>query len=302
MEEFRLRSIDEFNEDFVRELQAEIAARPQYQSAETTASTMVPEVITEETQQEDIQQPIGDVYTPEAITEADTPAFGEEYIPSGKKELSKGAKALKIISIVMLVANIVVFLIGCFVSVFIDNKGFAIAGRTFNTMADDIELSNTEGQKTALAKGDMVIGKKYAVYEPGMYVIVSASNESGCKIVKVNETTGEGANAYINTSDPTSAFGERKDYSADQVYGNITTYMPKFGSIIHYAIDNAILFIILFTLIAAFWFAGIIFVEKVCAKKSLEEEAEMPTGIEAVYGDAPAQQAEENPEEIKFDF
>ena len=105
--------------------------------------------------------------------------YGEAKIDGEPKKNKKsgGILAGKIISIIMLCVTVVTFILGCFVTIFLDNSGTNIGGICFNTMSHDIEA-------LGVSEGDLIISKKCDVteYAHGNLIAVPASGMSGCDI------------------------------------------------------------------------------------------------------------------------
>jgi len=279
MDEFKLRSIEEFDSDFAEESKASAG---QKETAPVKA-TLIPEVNPgEETGKVEITT----LYQAESMSDnPDMPLvinrFGEE-----EPEVSKPAKAksgpgkiiAKIAVICALALTVAVFLLGCFVSVFLDNNGSDLKGYTFNTLASQTSLSNT-----TLKKGDLIIAKKVTGggYQDGAYVAVptalvkeNGEQVKGCDIVVATGSVQVGDNLQITTRRPGDAFGAVATYASSATYGQVDRYIPGIGGIVSFAMDNAILVCALFLMLAALFICLLVLIDKVGGKKKSEDEPE----------------------------
>lgn len=299
MEQFKLKSIEEFDVDFVAMLneQAEAKEEPQAQN-ETVISVSDGEESAENSYfkktatdfnvepefvpapQEEVVKtprplvPIGQnsAYSPvgapaESISEDD---FGEnEDEKSAKEKSSAGALAGRIITIVLLAATIVVFVLGCFVTVFLDNGGSDIGGFTLNTISADV--IDTAGEKI-LSKGDLIIAKKVEPNEytsGSMIAVPSAFEEGRCDVHIVNSVNSYySENAEISTTDITSSQSYVATVMAAESYGVVNSYIPVLGGLLHFAMDNIILVCVLFVLLAALWCLILVLIENKKPKKN----------------------------------
>lgn len=183
--------------------------------------------------------------------------YGETEVEDAPKKKSKGALAGKIASIVLLSATVVVFVLGCFVSVFLDNGGSNIGGICFNTMSNDINVVGV----SPVSKGDLIISKKVDEYTVGdMIAVPSASN--GCDIYIVNSITPGFGEDQLVASDITNGSHLPCTVSESTCYGVVNSYIPAVGGLISFAMENAILVCILFVLLAAFWCLLLVLLEK----------------------------------------
>ncbi|MEE1139328.1 MAG: hypothetical protein U0M02_12690 [Acutalibacteraceae bacterium] len=299
MEQFKLKSIEEFDIDFVAMLneQAESEEEPQVQtetvipvsddeeSAENnyfkktaTDFNVEPEFVP--APQEEVVKtprpliPIGQnsAYSPvgapaEPISEDD---FGDDEDEKPVKEKS-GAGALvgRIVAIVLLAATIVVFVLGCFVTVFLDNGGSDIGGFTLNTISADV--IDSAGDKI-LSKGDLVIAKKVEPNEytsGSMIAVPSAFEEGRCDVHIVNSINSYySENAEISTTDITSSQSYIATVMASESFGVVNSYIPVLGGLLHFAMDNIILVCVLFVLLAALWCLILVLIENKKPKKN----------------------------------
>lgn len=274
MEQFKLKSIDEFDAEFASLIgmaapKEEIKAEPE--EKKTGFEINIPnetEAAPAEAPQEKEEKKPFSLF--DGIDEDDD----EEEAPKAKS--SKGALAGKIIAIIMLAVTVVVFVLGCFVSVFLDNNGVAIAGTTLNTMAADNEKLN-------ISKGSLVPGKILAddAYAVGDIVAVPTSTGDGVELLQIINIQLYTEDAVFTVND-VNGYGS-SEISSDYCYGKVTNYMPGVASIINFATSNAILVCILFVLLAALWCLVLVLIEK--------------SGAKAV--EAAEENAEENPEEEK---
>lgn len=181
-----------------------------------------------------------------------------------KNNGTKGFLAAKIICIIMLVVTLLVFIGGCFISIFLNNDGVDLNGVCFNTLAADTKLS-----KEKLREGDLIISKKADFDElkdslnKPIALPVEGVDNVGCKIEYIYSVSNIIEDeASILTYDP-----ETKEISAekkvgDLTYGIVTDYVPFIGGVLAFALNNAILVCILFVLMAAFWCLLMILIEK----------------------------------------
>ncbi len=300
MEQFKLKSIDELDLEFVNKTKAQA----QTPNITEQKASLIPEISKKEPVKRSdetigahyFQKPAqatdeNTVYTPKT---ADAPKkarplvpIGQStpsYVPAGtapktaeenldfstgnygeakvekqpKKKSSGGVMAGKIISIVLLVATIVTFVLGCFVTIFLDNNGSNIGGVCFNTMGQDIE-------SLGVSQGDLIISKKVEIseYLSGELIAVPASNFEGCDIQSINSVSTFSTNdAQITTTAMSNGVGYQSSVMASSCYGIVSSYIPSLGSLLGFAMDNAILVCILFILLAAFWCLLLVLIEK----------------------------------------
>lgn len=178
------------------------------------------------------------------------------------KKASKGVFAGKIISIVLLCATIVVFLLGCFVTVFLDNNGTDIGGYCFNTMGQDIV-------DAGVSKGDLIISKKLEAseYAVGDFIVVPSSYFEGCDIQKISYIAPYSTESVqITTNALSGNGGYNNNVTSANCYGKISSFIPALGGLLSFAMENAILVCILFVLLAAFWCLLLVLLEKSSAK------------------------------------
>ncbi|MBR4858402.1 MAG: hypothetical protein IKU08_04375 [Clostridia bacterium] len=299
MEQFKLKSIEEFDFDFVAMLneQAKAAAEPQIQTEEV-ASVSGNEELSENSYfkknaadfnvepefvpapQEEVVKtprplvPIGQnsAYSPvgapaEPISEDDFGNEDDDEKPA-KQKSGAGALAGRIIAIILLAATIIVFVLGCFVTVFLDNGGSDIGGYTLNTISTDVVDSSGD---TILSKGDLVIAQKVEPNEytsGSMIAVPSAFEEGKCDVHIVNGVNSYySENAEISTTDITSSQFNVATVMAAECYGVVNSYIPVLGGLLHFAMDNIILVCVLFVLLAALWCLILVLIENKKPKK-----------------------------------
>ncbi len=305
MDQFKLKNIDEFDLDFIEMLNAENQSKtePEQDSIQPefnfndeseaqdeaaeggyfkkTASDFDVEPEFDPAPQEEVVKtprplvPIGQnsAYSPvgapaEPIYEED---FGndEDNEKPAKEKSGAGALVGRIISIILLAATIVVFVLGCFVTVFLDNNGSDIGGYCLNTMSADVIDSN--GDKI-VSKGDLIISTKVEPneYTPGAMIAVPSAYEEGrCDIHIVNSVNSYySENAEISTTDITSSQSYSATVMAAESYGIVNSYIPVLGGLLHFAMDNVVLVCILFVLLAALWCLILVLIENKKPKKN----------------------------------
>lgn len=205
--------------------------------------------------------PVGAVEQPqeEEVLDFSDANYGEAKIEDENKKVKKsgGILAGKIISIIMLCATVVTFILGCFVTIFLDNGGTDIGGICFNTMSHDIEA-------LGVSEGDLIISKKCDVneYAQGNLIAIPASGLSGCDIQTITSVSVFSEDNASFTVSPVSSAGYPYTVQASSCYGVISSYIPALGGILSFAMDNAILVCILFVLLSAFWCLILVLMER----------------------------------------
>lgn len=307
MEQFKIKSIEEFDLDFITMLNEQSKAsaesepedllsadlsldKPEEQDNEMpveggyfkkTASDFNVEPEFDPAPRDEVVKtprplvPIGQnsAYSPvgapaEPIYEED---FGDndEEEKSTKEKSGAGALVGRIISIILLASTIVVFVLGCFVTVFLDNSGSDIGGFCLNTMSADVIDSN--GEKI-VSKGDLIISKKVDANEytsGAMIAVPSASVNERCDIHIVNSVNSYySENAEISTTDITSPQHYTATIMSSDSYGTVNSYVPVLGGLLHFAMDNVILVCVLFVLLAALWCLILVLIENKRPKKN----------------------------------
>jgi len=275
MDEFKLRSIDDFDNDFITSVR-EPKADAQPVNQEQPKPSLIPEYnpSAAPVQNPAIQDPL---YTPERMSDAPVEPFDiDADEPEEKAEKPKaGAGALigKIAAIALLVATVVVFVCGCFLTVFLDNKGSAIFGNTLNTLAADTTINGT-----TIKKGSLIIGvvKDGVDDSAGNHLVVPTTIQAakGCDIVTINEVKAEepgAGKAYVTSrpGTPTTAV-----YTKDSSYGIVNIYVPALGGLLSFAMDNAIWFCAMFVLLAAVCICVLVLINWSVANKVKPEEDE----------------------------
>lgn len=196
--------------------------------------------------------------------------YGETETEEITPKKSKGALAGKIISIIMLAVTVVVFVLGCFVSIFLDNNGSDLGGLCFNTMSGDLEVTGV----SPVSKGDLIISKKVEIseYTTGDMIAVPSATTNGCDIHIINSINPLGLeDAEFMTNDITNQSQMASTVLSSGCYGVVNSYIPAVGGLISFAIENAILVCILFVLLAAFWCLLLVLLEK-SGKPSTKEK------------------------------
>ena len=299
MEQFKLKSIDELDLEFIS------ATRGQTASVTKESKSIIPEISknepekeTESATQHYFKAPAvapaqeNPIYTPAGEPEVKKPRplvpIGQKpspYAPVGateenqeeeildfsdanygeamieekpaKAKASGGVLAGKIISIIMLCATVITFILGCFVTIFLDNSGTNIGGICFNTMSQDIDV-------LGVSEGDLIISKKLNSneYEYGNLIAVPASGISGCDIQTVTNVSVYSDTDSTLTVSPVSNPSYTYTVQASTCYGVISSYIPVLGSILNFAMDNAILVCLLFVLLSAFWCLILVLMER----------------------------------------
>ncbi len=276
MEQFKLRSIDQFDMDFIELIKNEITEKTESipEAVPETAPEVEnePKVFIEEPQNkpEDISS-VSDYGedVPEAPEEKPENPFAnglfgaidddgdddEDDAPKGKLA---GIVIAKIVSLVLLAATVLLFISGCFVSIFLDNNGTDIAGYCFNTLSKDVN-------QLEISKGALIISKKVEMNEINSQDIISvpaANNESGCDVQIVDHTYQNGSENVIFTIASEENYGFQSSVDHNRCYGKVKRYIPAVGGMVSFAMENAILVCVLFILLAALWCLLLIVLEK----------------------------------------
>ncbi len=295
MEQFKLKSIEEFDNEFVAKIRAEKAAEK---------NSVIPEISKEEpasifsnsqptkyfNKTEEKAQfnpkpaetevkprpltPIGQStvsYAPVAPENEEVEKdpgesldfsdanYGEVYVePEAKVKSSKGTLAVKIISIILLCATVITFVLGCFISIFLDNNGTSLGNICFNTMSQDIE-------NLGLSKGDLIISSKLGAfeYQSGDLISVPASDSTGCDINSVTGITQLTADtSNIETTAVSNGYGYASSVTSDNCYGVVNFYIPVLGGLLNFAMENLILVCVLFILLSALWCLILVMIER----------------------------------------
>ncbi len=196
MNEFRILSIDELDEEFVTKLRVPSEASeaktliPEFVKTENEVSgnedstyaepiinqtaniineylSSDPKPVTHPTQIKDENGmrpiiPLGQgkpFYSPDGNISEPKALREEDFEINDKPQKQKGYKGLifaRIFCIIMLVSTLLTFISGCFVSVFLNNSIIDLKGISFNTLAVDVTLTEEK-----LNAGDLIISKRY---------------------------------------------------------------------------------------------------------------------------------------------
>lgn len=282
MDNFKIKSIDEFDLDFITKYNEQ----KNNEISSVSPDSLVPENTNTNAVSDNNQDEINVSFfntslnqTPEQETE-DAPVFQDtaptpltqEHEPVSafdtenpvKKKRHGAAVAGKIISTVMLAATIVVFVLGCFVTIFLDNHGSELFGLCFNTVSTDTYDSTG---KRIVSNGDLVISKKVdaSEYNPGELIVVKSSyagegNYSDIHIITSVLSVSD-ANAELTTTNLATNGMGTETISSEATYGILDSYIPALGTILHFAMDNAVLICVLFVLLAALWCLLLVLIE-----------------------------------------
>ncbi len=287
MNEFRILSIDEFDALFVKDLRIKKAETPKTDSGlmpelkisdnssvavidkpiinETvtaSASENIPNINPDVKSESPVNTDIQEEKKPSVIFDEELAEASVEIKPEKKKK--NNYLAGKIISIVMLSITAVVFLLGCFISVFLDNNGLDIGGICFSTQSRDIIVGDDE-----IGKGALIISKKL---QPDEYsenlnkpVAVRADKNasSGCDIMFLYSASDSyESGTVLQVYDPMTNEIIDNTYLSSECSGIVLRYLPAVGGIITFAINNAVLVCALFVLLAAFWCLLLVLFEK----------------------------------------
>lgn len=293
MEQFKLKSIEEFDNEFVARIRAEKTAEKnsvipeiskdepanifstsqptKYFNKTEEKTQFKPEPVETEVKPRPLtpigQNPVS--YAPVAPENAEKDPgedldfsdgnYGEVYVePETKAKKSKGALAIKIISIVLLCVTVLTFVFGCFISIFLDNSGTSLGSICFNTMSQDIE-------SLGLSKGDLIISSRLDAfeYQSGDLISVPASDSTGCDINSVTGVTQLTADTSELTATAISnGYGYTNSVSSEECYGVVNFYIPALGGLLNFAMENLILVCVLFILLSALWCLVLVMVER----------------------------------------
>lgn len=206
--------------------------------------------------------------------------YGETAAAESPKKKSTGALVGKIVAIILLAATVIVFVLGCFVSIFLDNGGSNIGGLCFNTMSGDLNVAGV----SPVSEGDLIISKKIdpASYATGDMIAVPSATTNGCDIHIINAINNAGPeNAEFITSDITTSAQFPATIMAADCYGVVNSYIPALGGLLSFAIENAILVCVLFVLLAAFWCLLLVLLEKSGSPSKAQKEPKAPKAPKA---------------------
>lgn len=280
MNEFKILSIDEFDTLFVKDLRIK-KAEPQ-----KTDSGLIPEIIktddpihadkkiTVSDSVADVDNPIvsennSDIGSEDGFSselsdgnneENSFPDFFEKDIAADDnkkitKKSSSGNLTGKIVSIVMLSITVVIFILGCFVSVFLDNSGLDIGGICFSTQSRDIQVGNDKIGEGALIISKKILPDEYSEHINKPVAVRADKNASnGCDIMFLySATESYGSITELKVYDPMTNEISNNTYISSECIGIVQRYVPFVGGILTFAIRNVVLVCALFVLLAAFW-------------------------------------------------
>lgn len=184
--------------------------------------------------------------------------------PEVEDKRSAGNLAAKIVIIVLLAATLCSFVLGCFVSMFIDNPESDIGGYTFCTMHLDV-------MQPKLAEGDMIIVKKVAPadYVTGKLIAFNSPDFTGCRVHVISSSAQlTFADEYqIITTGYDGDSAATASITSNDVIGIVAAYVPNIGGILSFAMNNAILVCSLYVLLVVFWGLLLVLVERTKHKK-----------------------------------
>lgn len=316
MDEFKLRSINEFDEDFAAEVKALRAAKaspaappvPQ-QKKETLIPEMskpaveepveidffssdpvtapaapvppaapitpaVPPVSLYKTEKTDSSSVKPFVYEPQKFEDDDDDDY---YKNTETKDRTKLFFAGKIVSIVMLALTLLLFIFGCFITIFYDNKDSSAAGYTFSSLAKDNAAISSSKNGDPEKAGALIVSKKVKSedYKSGDLIAVPA-DEAGCdiyQVVSISNETSEGFDLIVvdTNSDSTASL----TVASEDIFGKAVYSLGGLGKLVGFATSNLVLVCILFLLLAAFWCILIVLIEKIQAKQNEEEDEDI---------------------------
>ncbi len=287
MDNFKIKSIEEFDIEFVEKF---------IKKSEETADSLIPTLVKDDTKAE--QENAGIIFEdqPESVEQTQEKTFenqniiyapveqddtyiepfDEEDEPEAAYEVQnekpkKNVPVLigKIVAMVLLIGTIVVFVLGCFVTVFLDNNGSDLSGICFNTIRTDTFDSTGE---LIVSKGDLIISDKAepSEYTPGKMIIVRSDasiDEQRSDIYIINSIVSVSEdNAELITTNLASPAEGTKTISSANTYGIVSSYIFALGNLLHFAIDNAILVCALFILLAALWCLLLVLLENINTK------------------------------------
>ncbi len=299
MQEFKLKSIDEFDLFFTETIKSQITPEPTHDNlipemeepAKQEEKAIIDENYTEDSIITGISSetnektprpltPIGQTPSPFIVTDSkDT--YSPEIILNEEdfeedapvKTKSKGILAGKIISIIMLCVTVVTFLLGCFTATFLDT--FEIGGINLSTLCSDIEALK-------LSQGDLLISKTKAAneYSINTFIVKNEVVYSGTEqqnqatIGKVTSVIPYGDSSNLEIINLTT--GNVDTITAEECKGEVLFYIPFLAGILNFALQssNAILVCALFVLLAAFWCLLLVLLSK-ASKKPEETEVNL---------------------------
>ena len=269
MEQFKLRNIEDFDRDFVAAKQAKAAkpveAIPAFEEAEIdfptqpiqhetmqdiSSSNVIPpenspldaRPLVPIGQKNTIYSPLGDDYLDTSDTVA--PLNEEDFDPRKQKGKRKpGVLAGKIITIVLLCATVLLFVTGCFISIFIDNNGSDVGGFCFNEMSREIVIEKDGQVVQKIPEGALIISKKKETYEIGNFVVVPAAT-TGCDIQVISSVENLSTGTRFSTVPIGAGYGASSFIDQEQCYGEVNFYIPVLGHLVNMAIADTVQMII----------------------------------------------------------
>ena len=198
-----------------------------------------------------------------AIPIADTSisSDSEEEDLEEEKKSSPAITALKAVSIVMLSITVLVFVFGCFLSIFIDNDGISLGSSSLSNALDTYA-------DFGISKGSLIISKTTAQSDlkKGDPIAIAASDNSGSEVYVVQDV-GTAYNTQTAITAAPANGGTVINVSSEGGLQVVKYYFPVIGGAIHFAMNNLIIICALFLLLAALWILVLILVEKSAVKR-----------------------------------
>lgn len=296
MDNFTPLSIDEFDRAFASKTKSEPVNMPLPFDAEpeiisSGRDSLIPEIPVEEKPQADREEPER-FFNRQPAQAVEVPAVPEDNIakpaapPAGAydslietkprsinyieyegdpeddedepKGRGAGNLAAKIVVIVLLAATLVTFVLGCFVSMFIDNRDVSAGSYTFCTIRNSV-LS------PKLSQGDMIIVKKCTPDQltVGRLIAFYSPSYTGCRVHVISSTTQVYADTYnIVTTGYDGETASSANITNADVIGIVAAYVPNVGSVVNFAMNNGILVCVLFALLVVFWGLLLVLIER----------------------------------------
>lgn len=269
MEQFKLRDIEEFDNafrKFIEEKEAKSISKdnliPKLNNAEQS-NAVSPNKQEEDTPliEKERQEIFKKVIEDNSEYEEDEKNTGKTKENNDEPKSIKGLAAVKIVMIVFLALTVLAFVLGCFVSIFLDNDGLDIGGYCFNTQSVSTE-------QLGVKQGDLIISKKVDIngYNSNDVVCVPSADGNGCEIQIVKNTYQNGPDQFINTISIDNGYAIENSVQHSQCYGLVKRYVPAVGKAINFAMRNAILVCILFVLVAVLWCIILVLLENKISK------------------------------------
>jgi len=284
MEKFKIKSIEEFDVDFVAKYNQPAAVVPEAEidsniniddlAPKTQPDNETVQVVFENTQPESpVPSPAQQQIPRQTVPVQPKPENKSDAKKKPEKAKQSGlAIAGKVIATILLAATVVTFIFGCFVSVFLDNNNLDI-GISLTTVNADTMNSAGDNAVTIVSKGDMILSTKPDANEYFDILNEAKLNDESLLITYSSDPTNENSYSDVyyvkeviyatessavlsatNLTSPAPGYQSIEISSDDKSYhGVIKLYAPALGGILHFASDYAILVCILFILMAAFW-------------------------------------------------